>query len=201
MGVRRLLRPAAYALSIYGVTFCGVVAVELFWSRDVPQVSADTIVCLGGGAKDDRLEDSSAFRARQCIAVFEAGAAPRIMFTGTIAAPLMADLARARGVPEDAILVEEASRSTLQNALFTSEVIGTDGTIIVVTDAFHLPRSWVSFRVMGFEDQTLVASRAPNFNIKALAREALALWFNAGRVALWWATPWLPAETRAMLLI
>lgn len=201
MRIKRFIRPTALALSVFGVTLCGVIAIEMLWSRDVPQLQADTIVCLGGGAEDGLLEASSGFRALQCIAIYDAGAAPRIIFTGTVAAPLMADLARAHGVPEHAILVEEASRSTLQNALFTSEVIGTDDTVIVVTDAFHLPRSWVSFRVMGFKDQTLVASRAPNFNIMPLAREALALWFNMGRVILWWATPWLPAETRAMLLI
>lgn len=199
--MKRLIRPALLGLLIYGVTFGVIVASEMFWPRDVPQMQADAIVCLGGGTSEVRLYRTSAERAAQCIEIYRTGAAPLIVFSGIGAGPLMADMARANGVPDEAILVESDSRSTLQNALFTADLIPADTPIILVTDAFHLPRSWVSFRVMGFDDQTLVASGAPRVNIKFLAREALAVWFNAGRIALWWATPWMDPETRAMFLI
>lgn len=65
----------------------------------------------------------------------------------------MAEYAARAGVPRDNLLIEPAAQSTLQNALFSFDILGPDpGPVIVVTHRFHLPRSWASFRWAGFRD-------------------------------------------------
>lgn len=199
--MRRLGRTIRVGLLIYLVTLATVVAVEFLWPRDTLPDTAEAIVCLGGGASQDTLALESMARVERCIALYQAGIAPNLHFTGTIAAPLMAQIAQDAGVPGSAISVEETSRSTLQNALFTSRMVARDTDIVVVTTAYHLPRSWVAFRVMGYSDVSLSAAGEPSTRHRPVVREALAIWFNAGRVAMWWATPWLDLDVRERLLI
>ncbi|MBY4892089.1 YdcF family protein [Rhodobacteraceae bacterium N5(2021)] len=201
MGVRRLGRALRFVLLIYLGTFAAVVVTAYAWPEHSAPARADAIICLGAGSTPNTLTRNSYERAVTCADLFEAGVAPQIAFTGIVAAPLMAEIAVARGVPPEAILVEAESRSTLQNALFTARIVPETARIIVVTDAFHLPRSWVAFRVMGFEDIALDASAMPRLRLMPLLREAVAIWFNAGRIVVWAATPWLPEDARAALLI
>lgn len=201
MGVRRFGRFIRLCLILYAVTITGLVGVELFWSRDATPASARAIVCLGGGASETMLGESTRARVERCVALYDAGVAPMIHFIGRTAAPLMADLAQAQGVPIEAIGVDPFSRSTLQNALFMSRLMSTGDRVIVVSDAFHLPRSWVAFRLMGFDDVDIVPSAERVLRPRPLLREAAATWFNAARAALWAVTPWLDPELRENLLI
>ena len=72
----------------------------------------------------------------------------------------MAEQARASGVPDEALLVEPASRSTLQNALFTGDLEALDKTqpVLLVSQRFHLPRAWASFRWAGFQSVEIIAA-------------------------------------------
>ena len=127
---------------------------------------ASTIVCLAAGLKPDgtmgRFTES---RARRCIGAYHAGLAPVLAFTGGNSshdAPptgvQMADLARQLGVPEQAIVVENLSESTLQNALFTLPKLPQTQDLILVTNSFHLPRSAISFQWAGARNIELLAA-------------------------------------------
>jgi len=72
----------------------------------------------------------------------------------------MKELALDEGVPPHAILVEDRSGSTLQNALFSRQALEGDasGQVVIVTDRFHIPRAWASFRWAGMSDLILVAA-------------------------------------------
>jgi vancomycin permeability regulator SanA len=72
----------------------------------------------------------------------------------------MKEIALDEGVPPNAILLEERSGSTLQNALFSRQALGGDvpGHVVIVTDRFHIPRAWASFRWAGMNDLILVAA-------------------------------------------
>ena len=83
----------------------------------------------------------------------------RLLFTGApapdgrgSAAAAMARLARALGVPDDALLVEGASLNTRENLLYSKRLLG-DGshTLWLVTSALHMPRSVASARALGLE--------------------------------------------------
>lgn len=56
------------------------------------------------------------------------------------------------GIPKDRILTEEASQDTFENAAFTLKICREKGykKIILVTSAYHMPRSVYLFRKAGF---------------------------------------------------
>lgn len=130
---------------------------------------ANAIVCLGGGVTPRGvLHRGSADRARTCAALYQAGFAPVIVFTGGNSA----------GGPS-------AGQGSLP-------LLEHQDNLILVTDAFHLPRSWMSFRWAGATHLTLFPAKqdaAMEVNTQTstvyLLREPLAIWFNLGRATLW----------------
>ena len=61
-------------------------------------------------------------------------------------------LLTALGIPPDRLMLENRSRNTSENALFTKEIIKPkpDETWILVTSAYHMPRAVGLFRKAGF---------------------------------------------------
>lgn len=57
-----------------------------------------------------------------------------------IAAEILSELS----IPSDRVVVEGSSRTTLENARYTAAIVG-DGPVVLVTSAFHMPRSVRSF--------------------------------------------------------
>jgi len=183
------------------ITLMSVTAWTYLWpAQDVTKVDrASAIVCLGGGmSPDGTLHPPTVKRVETCVALYHAKRAPIIAFTGGRGIPdgpaageQMAALANTLGVPPQAIVIEDASQSTLQNALFTLPLLQQSNDLILVTEAFHLPRSWASFWWFGGREMSLVASeriRAQGHNAAGwtmIPREAIAIWFNLGRASLW----------------
>src|ERR1017187_9118388 len=70
---------------------------------------------------------------------------------------VMADVMRQAledsGIPGDMIWTESASRSTYESALFTARLLRTKNIhrIVLVTEAYHIPRSAQCFRKQGLE--------------------------------------------------
>lgn len=163
---------------------------------------ADAIICLGGGMDAKGvLAEPTLKRVERCVALHDAGLAPMIIFTGGRATPSgpsaagqMARYAETLGLTSYAELTENRAQSTLQNALYSLEMIPDANRLIVVTEAFHLPRSWASIKWAAWElgqtspSITLIMSQdvprdlstgKPNKNI--LFRESIAIWFNGIR--------------------
>ncbi|MFY0597222.1 MAG: YdcF family protein [Cognatishimia sp.] len=183
------------------VTLLSVTAWTYLWpTQDVTKVDkASAIICLGGGMSDDgTLHPPTIKRVETCVALYHAQRAPIIAFSGGRGIPngpaageQMATLAKTMGVPAKAIVTESASQSTLQNALFTLPLLRQSNDLILVTEAFHLPRSWASFWWFGGRDMSLFASERIRRHSHSAAgwtmipREAIAIWFNIGRASLW----------------
>lgn len=157
-----------FSLAILAM-WCALIGTGLFVAMyETPEEtpSAQAIVVLGGSATNDGvLTPDSAQRMAHALSLHDAGAAPVIVLTGGGAVPvaaIMAAEARAAGVPETALLIEAASTSTLQNALFTADFDALDKTqpIILVSQRYHLPRAWASFRWAGFTTVELSAADA-----------------------------------------
>lgn len=85
-----------------------------------------------------------------------------VLFTGGSAALLADEPSEAGtlvrfagwlGLPEGRIRVEERSRNTYENALFSREILapGAGKRYLLVTSAFHMPRSVGLFRKAGFD--------------------------------------------------
>ena len=121
-----------------------------------------------GGAADERVS-----RARGQVAVndaaerlTEAAALARLypdallVFSGGSGSPVDDSIKEAEtahqlwrqlGVPEDRMIFEDASRNTYENAVFTQKRIHPrdDEDWLLITSAFHMPRSMGIFRALG----------------------------------------------------
>ncbi|MCC2640415.1 MAG: uncharacterized protein K0S45_828 [Nitrospira sp.] len=125
----------------------------------------DAIVVLAGGidAKGslrpvDDVSNASRQRTACGADLWLRGAAPKLLLTGgdatvSQAGPLesheMKRWAMRLNVPETAIIVEDKSRTTYENAVEAKAALGS-GHILLVTAAYHLPRAVALFRKQGF---------------------------------------------------
>ena len=161
------------------------------YSENEATPEGDVIVVLAGNAaKNGALNGQTGLRLDKAIALYEAGAAPKILVTGGGEPPVavtMRDTAIEAGVPEADIIVEDASHSTLQNALFSADIeeLNADGKVILVTHRYHLPRAWASYRWAGFSNVTRVAADPDaGFNITpSLLWETVKWPLNVARAA------------------
>ncbi|MEK6617946.1 MAG: YdcF family protein [Nitrospirota bacterium] len=126
----------------------------------------DAIVVLGGGVggkgslrPSDQLSGLSMEQTICGAELFAQGFAPRLLFTGGDAtifghgpkeAVEMKRLALRLGVPEEAIIVEDRSRTTFENAVEVKGILGRD-SILLVASASHVPRAVGLFRKQGLE--------------------------------------------------
>ncbi|MFQ5774081.1 MAG: YdcF family protein [Kiloniellaceae bacterium] len=146
----------------------------------------DVIVVLGG--PDTALRRRIAHGVR----LFDEGRADRILLTGrgrraAVEAEVMRDRALAAGVPNDRIVLEAESLSTLENAAFSARIMRARGwrSALVVTDFLHVPRALLAFRSVGVRAKASAAAGGWREEpVRAwgryLAYEAVALiWYAA----------------------
>jgi uncharacterized SAM-binding protein YcdF (DUF218 family) len=132
---------------------------------DLPEAEAIVVVSGNAGKNGGMLGETEA-RLNRAVALYNEGLAPRLILSGgsksdaETVADAMKATAIAGGVPENAITIEGASHSTLQNAIFAADIedLSKAAPILLVTHRYHLPRANASFRWAGFSDITNVAA-------------------------------------------
>ncbi len=107
---------------------------------DSGPVHGDVIVVLGGGTDQGRPEWAAK--------LFKEGEAPIVLVSGYGDDQLTVRLLRQNGVPHEAIQVENASTSTLENALYSTRMLREMGArrVIIVTSWYHSRRALACFR-------------------------------------------------------
>lgn len=114
----------------------------------VPCQAADAIIAVSGG-------DTIA-RTDEAIKLYKAGWAPLLIFSGAAAdltgpsnALAMKRYAIENGVPESAIIIEEFSQTTAENAVNTSIFIKKRDLkrVVLVTSAYHQKRAGLEFGI------------------------------------------------------
>ncbi|HLS21253.1 MAG TPA: YdcF family protein [Paenalcaligenes sp.] len=126
--------------------------------------TAQAIIVLGGHTAANRhnwfepldlLQSKS--RVERAAQLYHAGRAPLIIVSGaaldggTSEAQGMAKRLRELNVPAEAIIMEESSHTTRENALYTArhlQELGIEQSLLV-TSALHMPRSMASFSRFG----------------------------------------------------
>lgn len=129
----------------------------------------DGIIVLGGAIDPERshvrgsLEmDASAERVVTMLQLARRFPEARIVFSGGSAnlietpvpeAPIAGDLLEDFGTPRSHIVLESESRTTAENATFTRALVSPNPgeRWLLVTSAFHMPRSIGAFRKAGFD--------------------------------------------------
>ena len=177
-------------LTAYGLA---ALALDRYGRRRTGTASAvwDGIVVAGCHVRPDGQPTASlAQRVRRAVELFHAGTAPVLVLTGGVGthepaeAVAAARLARSLGVPDEAIVLEDRSGSTEENARFAREIFG-GRRVIVVTDTYHLYRTERVFRRY-FDEVMGVAAISPMpSRVAGSLREVSALlWYSlTGRLA------------------
>ena len=101
-------------------------------------------------------------RSVHTFRLYRAGKAPLIIVSGGNVFPqeglrpeaaYTADLLQEWGIPQSAIIFEGSSRNTRENALETSLLLKNRqlNRVLLVTNAFHMPRALAAFRAVGID--------------------------------------------------
>jgi len=137
------------ALLVWGIT--SYLTIDDLGSCAVPDpliakcAPADAIVAVSGG-------DTPA-RAQEAIALYQAGWAPKVVFSGAAfdtSGPSNAEAMRrqaiAAGVPEKDIIIETAAADTEQNAVRSFALLTDVDRLILVTSPYHQRRAALEFQ-------------------------------------------------------
>ena len=136
---------------------------------------ADVIIAVSGG--------DTAARTQTAINLYQNGWAPKLIFSGAAAdtsgpsnAEVMRRQAIDQGVPESAVLIEETSQNTKENAIETKGIIQDKHlkSAIVVTSGYHMKRTILEFQ-----------SQAAEVEFRAYPTSGDSAWG-----VWWWLSPW-----------
>jgi len=166
------------AVSVLLIAICGFLPVgqaltlileDRFPRWDASRGAPDGIIILGGALNSDLTEvrgqfsfNGDAERFTEAAALARRYPSARIFFSGGTGNLNLASLPEARyvvpllesfGIPASRIALEGRSRNTQENARFTLEMVKPKPgeRWLLVTSAFHMPRSVGCFRNVGFE--------------------------------------------------
>jgi len=131
-------------------------------------------------------------RIEKATALYRAGRAAAIMGCGGVGkvppaeADVIAGALQSLGVPPEAILREDRSRSTLENLRNAKALLPPDTPAIIVTDPWHLPRARLAARRLGLNATgaaTSLRGAHPLRVARAVLREIPALaWYALRRL-------------------
>ena len=158
-----------------------------------PVETFDVAVVLGAMVLPDGSPSAAMLRrVGHAVSLFQSGRTAHLLMTGgPVGHPVpearaMRALALAAGVPAERVAGEEVSRNTIENAQLSRPILAERGwrRVVVVTDAFHLPRALYVFRRLGIAAAGSGARpEHPSAAwYAAWAREALALPWTVMRV-------------------
>ena len=131
-------------------------------AASLPAVQA--IVVLGGNSANGRRnwfepydKETAIPRTDTAAELYAAGRAPLVIVSGAALdggqseAAMMAAALERDGVPAAAIVTENQSETTRENAVYTARLLRTRGIdrFLLVTSALHMPRSMASFQNQG----------------------------------------------------
>lgn len=179
-------------IALWLLFICGLTAsIHLYGQLDRQQ-QADVIIVLGAGLRrDGRPGPALIRRGSQAADLWHAGVAPRLICTGGFPTTFITrseadacfDVLTERGVPADAIIMEENSRSTHENAVYSRQIMTENDweTAVVVSDSYHMLRATWIFSTIGID---MVSSPAeimppPGNYVSSVLREVVALHWQA----------------------
>ena len=154
----RLRRTAVYVCAFLGLlmlaaTFTPAVA---WYARRLAGPWADpkgeTMIVLGGASIRDFPDQNTVFRCMYAVMAYREGGFKKIVVTGRGVSRGMRNFLVAGGVPEDAVVVEDAATSTRENALNAARLLAGDrSSKVLLTSDYHMYRAVRAFRKAGLD--------------------------------------------------
>ena len=129
----------------------------LLLPEDAASKEADCILVLGCGVRPDgtpsfMLQD----RLNRSLELYNLGAAPKLLMSGDHSrvdydeVGAMKDFAMDQGVPSDAVFMDHAGFSTYESMYRARDIFGVQ-RVIIVSQAYHLPRAVYDARALGLD--------------------------------------------------
>jgi len=176
---------------LYAVPVVGMLFLAIYGGHHTTDFTEDVVFVLGAGLVDDEIPPSLEARLDQALLYFDRNPDAMFVVCGgygedqTISeARAMADFLTFGGVPEDQIILEDASTNTYENFLFALELVGEyfpDGfNSVVITNDFHMYRSSYLARYFGMTPARFGAPTPMSTWHRNFMREFMAV-FNT-----WW---------------
>jgi uncharacterized SAM-binding protein YcdF (DUF218 family) len=155
----KLLRFFIILFGVCALALCGLGVYIYSYGGQDKAAPSDVIVVLGAGTRrDGSASPAHTRRIRHGVALYKQGLAPYVLCTGgytmnhpTSEARACSTLAVSLGVPAEAIILEEASKSTEENAIEVAKIMRERSfqKALLVSDNFHLWRAEWLFRAYG----------------------------------------------------
>lgn len=158
-----------------GAVWCVILA-TMIWRSGTRDHAArsDCIIVLGAAVNGTTPSPVFAERIRHGVDLYHSRLAPKLIFTGGVGegekhseSSVGRAIAIQRGVPSDDILIEEQSRTTLQNLAEARAVMRKNGlrSAIIVSDPLHIKRAMLMAEGLGME---AVSSPTPTTRYRSL---------------------------------
>ena len=135
------------AMMLFLCTWLGIaVYLDLYGQRTLPQGEYDAAIVPGCAVrKDGTASGALARRTQHAIQLWREGRVQSIVLTGGIGrhppseAQVAARIAESAGVPAAALILEEASTTTAENAQFSAKLLPKmqEWSVVVTTDGYH----------------------------------------------------------------
>jgi uncharacterized SAM-binding protein YcdF (DUF218 family) len=160
--MKRFLRFGRFVLLglVVWLFACGILAAIIHQTGSMDEASeSDVIIVLGAGlTRDGRPNRALNRRSEHAAELWKAGYADTIICTGGVGlnqtrseADACREVLLREGVQESAIVLEDTSRSTEENALNSQAIMEANGwqTAILVSDSYHVFRARYIFSSVG----------------------------------------------------
>lgn len=147
-------------------TLIGWVGAVAYWigvgPDEAPDASADVAIVLGAAISGEEPQPVFRERIAHGISLYEEGRVRHLIFTGGVgegAQVAESEAARvmavAEGLPEDAILTEDESTSTMHNLVEAQLLMRDAGleTALIVSDPLHMRRAMEMADTLGLQAQ------------------------------------------------
>ena len=172
-------------LGILGCGAVGAYLVALAAAGLVQQPRQAELAVVPGNTVAPDGQPSPRLQARLDAAVqlYRAGLVKRVLVSGGVEEPghrdeaaTMAAYLQAQGIPSEAVLQDPAGTDTMETARHTAALLAGTGSVVVVSQWFHLPRTILVMRRFGLQQ---VAGAWPRWfearDAYSFLREAVAL--------------------------
>lgn len=141
----------------------------------------DYVVVLGAGLMGKRVTLLLAARINRGIEVYRRNPGSKIIMSGGQGpdeeipeAVAMAKYAEEKGVPKKDIIVEDKSKTTRENLIFSHKLMKPDSRFAIVTNSYHVYRALVLAKRLGLQCIGYGAKTKWYFTLNAFVREFIA---------------------------
>ena len=169
------------------IVYIACMGIILSYSHTNVNYDEDVVIVLGAGVVNGKVSKTLQSRLDASIDYYYKNKDIHIVVTGgltrqkdTTEAAAMKEYLVSHGIPENIIIVEDKSQSTIENYKFTKEILEKQNikhdSIAFVTNSFHIYRAKKYSEFCGFKNSHALSTKTDLFVfVPALIREVLGV--------------------------